>query len=265
MTGLATLDVDARGVAALTLNRPDKLNALNTALISDFNAVAEQAANDSAVRVIVLSGEGRAFCAGADIGYLKQVGELSYDDNAADARRYAAMAETLRTAAKPVLAKVHGAAYGGGVALAAACDIVVAARSAKFAITEARFGFTPSLMVPYLIGRIGQRGCRRWCLTGETMDAGEARRIGLADIVVDDGALDPEVERLVDQLLMNAPGGLSGSKATIAEVTWPRLDGPVLELAFSAFVDGRASPQAADGAAAFLEKRPPRWARETDG
>lgn len=262
MTRLATLDVDARGVASLTLNRPGKLNAINAALIADFNAAAERAANDSAVRIIVLSGAGRAFCAGADIGYLQQVGALSYDDNTADARRYAAMAETLRTAAKPVVAKVHGAAYGGGVALAAACDIVVAAQSATFAITEARFGFTPSLMVPYLIGRIGQRGCRRWCLTGETIDAVEARRIGLADVVVDDATLDSEIARLVDQLLMNAPDGLAGSKTTIAEVTRPKLDAPVLERAFEAFVDGRASPQAANGAAAFLEKRAPYWTRE---
>lgn len=265
MTELARLDVDDRGVASLTLNRPGKLNALNGDLIADFNAVAERAASDPAVRVIVLSGEGRGFCAGADIGYLKQVGELSYEDNEADARRYAIMAETLRTAAKPVVAKVHGAAFGGGVALAAACDIVVAARSARFAITEARFGFTPSLMVPYLIGRIGPRGCRRWCLTGETMDADEAQRIGLADIVVDDAALDAEIAHLTDQLLMNAPDGLAGSKATIAEVTRPRLDETVLERAFTTFVDGRASSQAAEGASAFLAKRPPDWAREDAG
>lgn len=265
MTELAKLAVDARGVASLTLDRPDKLNALNAELIADFNAVAEQAANDPAVRVIVVSGRGRVFCAGADIGYLKQVGELSYEDNAADARRFAAMAKTLRMVAKPVVAKVHGVAYGGGVTLAAACDIVVAARSAKLAITEARFGITPSLMMPYLIGRIGQRGCRRWCLTGETMDADEAHRLGLVDIVSDDAAVDAEIARLVDLLLMNAPEGLAGTKATIAEVTRPRLDETVLERAFKAFVDGRVSDQAAEGMSAFLEKRPPDWARKEAG
>jgi len=262
MTDLAKMTIDPRGVASLTLSRPEKLNALNAALISDFNAVAERAAADPSVRVIVLSGQGRAFCAGADIGYLKQVGELSREDNAADARNYAAMAETLRTAAKPVVAKVHGAVYGGGVALAAACDIVLASCSAKFAITEARFGFTPSLMVPYLIGRIGQRNCRRWCLTGETMGAPEAYRIGLVDIQVDDDALDRETALVVDRLLMNAPDAVVGSKATIAEVTRPRLDEAVLDCAFETFVDGRTSSQAAEGASAFLAKRRPAWARE---
>jgi len=160
----------------------------------------------------------------------------------------------------PVVGRVHGGAYGGGLALAAACDIVLAAESAKFAITEARYGLTPSLMVPFLIGRIGQRGCRRWCLTGETMTAAEAYRVGLADIVVADDALDDALATVVDGLLMNAPGGLAESKASIGANARRPLDRPVHERALAAFAAGRGSPQAAEGTAAFLAKRPPRWA-----
>ena len=254
--------LDARGVARLTLNRPKTLNAFDAAQIAGFNDAIARAVASPALRVIVVAGAGPVFCSGADIGYLQWAGSLSPDDNLADGRKYAAMAEGLRDAPVPVVARVQGGAYGGGLAIAAACDIVLASEAARFAITEARHGFTPSLMVPFLIGRIGQRGCRRWCLTGEDMSATEARRVGLADIVVPDDALDDELGRLVDGLLMNSPGGLAESKVSIGENARPRLTREMHERALAAFVSGRASEQAAEGAAAFLAKRPPAWAKE---
>ena len=254
--------LDARGVATLTLNQPKTLNAFDAAQIAAFNDAMARAVASPGLRVIVIAGAGPLFCSGANVRYMQEAGALSPAENLADARRYAAMAEALRDAAVPVVARVHGGAYGGGLAIAAACDIVLAAESAKFAITEARFGYTPSLMVPFLIGRIGQRGCRRWCLTGETLSAAEAYRVGLADIVVPDAALDAELAKLVDGLLMNSPGGLAESKSAIGENARPPLDRAIHERALAAFVAGRGSKQAAEGAAAFAAKRPPAWAKE---
>jgi methylglutaconyl-CoA hydratase len=253
---------DGRGVATLTLNRPETLNAFDTVQIAAFNDAMARAVGGPGIRVIVIAGNGPVFCAGADINYLRAAGNLPPEENTADAGLYAAMSEALRDAPVPVVGRVQGGAYGGGLGIAAACDIVLAADSAKFAITEARYGLTPSLMVPFLIGRIGQRGCRRWCLTGEVMDAAEAARIGLADIVVPDDALDAELDKLVDSLLMISPGGLAASKASIGENARPALTRAIHDRALAAFAAGRASTQAEEGMAAFLAKRPPAWAKE---
>lgn len=253
--------VDGRGVATLTLNQPHTLNAFDVAQIAAFNDAVERAVGTRGIRVIVIAGTGPVFCSGADITYLQRAGGLTPDENLADARTYAAMGEALRAAPVPVVGRVQGGAYGGGLSLAAACDIVLAAESAKFAITEARYGLTPSLMVPFLIGRIGQRGCRRWCLTGEVMSAERARAVGLADLVVPDDTLDDALADLVDRLLMNAPDGLAQSKASIGENGRPPLTRAIYDRALAAFAEGRASAQAAEGTAAFLEKRPPSWVR----
>jgi len=255
--------IDGRGVATLTLNQPKTLNAFDAAQIAAFNDVMARAVASPGIRVIVVAGTGSVFCSGADINYLQWAGGLSPEENRDDARKYAAMGESLRDAPVPVVGRVQGGAYGGGLALAAACDIVLAAESAKFAITEARYGLTPSLMVPFLIGRIGQRGCRRWCLTGEIMSAAKAAEAGLADIVVPDAALDEELAKLVDGLLMNAPGGLAESKVSIGENARPALTRAMHDRALAAFADGRVSAQAVEGAAAFLAKRPPVWATES--
>lgn len=253
---------DGRGVATLTLNRPETLNAFDKAQIAAFNDAVARAVGDAGTRVIVIAGNGPVFCSGADIHYLQAAGSLPPKENTADACRYAAMSEMLRDAPVPVIGCVHGGAYGGGLGIAAACDIVLAAESAKFAITEARHGLTPSLMVPFLIGRIGQRGCRRWCLTGEVMDAAEAARIGLVDIVSPDDALDATLDKLVDDLLMISPGGLAASKASIGENARPPLTRAIHDRALAAFVAGRSSAEAKDGLAAFLAKRLPVWAQE---
>lgn len=254
--------LDDRGVAMLTLNQPKTLNAFDKAQIDAFNDALARAVGSPGIRVIVVAGNGSVFCSGADVNYLRTAGNLAPEENTADARRYAAMAESLRDAPVPVVGRVHGGAYGGGLGIAAACDIVLAAASAKFAITEARYGLTPSLMVPFLIGRISQRGCRRWCLTGEVMDAAEAARLGMADIVVPDDALDTELDKLVDGLLMNSPGGLAESKASIGENARPPLTREIHDRALAAFVAGRSSAQAKEGMAAFVEKRAPAWAEE---
>lgn len=254
--------MDARGVATLTLNQSKTLNAFDAVQITAFNDAVKRAVESPGLRVIVIAGTGPVFCSGAEMKYLQGAGKLSPAENLADARQYAAMGVSLRAAPVPVIARVQGGAYGGGLGLAAACDIVLASESARFAITEARYGLTPSLMVPFLIGRIGQRGCRRWCLTGEILSAARARDVGLADIVVPDDALDHELAELVDHLLMNSPGGLTESKASIGENARPPLTQDMHDRALAVFADGRGSAQAVEGAEAFLAKRPPAWARE---
>lgn len=259
-TDLLREDRDPRGVATLTLDRPERFNALVPALIDALNAALERAACDAAVRVVVLAGEGRMFCAGADVSYLREAGTLSPADNLAGSRVYSRTTELIRATGKPVIVRVQGGAFGGGITMIAACDVVVAEAGAKFAVTEARFGLTPSLMLPYLIARIGPHRARRWCLTAERMDAATAAAIGLVDIVAPEGGLDAAVGRLVADLLAGAPGALAETKAVLNRLARPPADAPTVERTIHAFAAGRASAEAKEGTAAFLEKRKPAWA-----
>ncbi|MGE0255769.1 MAG: enoyl-CoA hydratase-related protein [Alphaproteobacteria bacterium] len=252
---------DARGVATLTLDRPARFNALDAALIAALNAALERAAADTAVRAVVLAGAGRMFCAGADIDYLRAVAALPEADNLADARVYSRTTELIRAMAKPVVARVQGGAFGGGITMIAACDAVVAEDGARFAITEAKFGLTPSLMLPYLIARIGARQARRWCLTAERIDAATAAAIGLVDVVVPAGELDAAMARLVADMLAGAPGALADTKAALNRLARPPAEGATVERTIHAFAAGRAGADAREGTAAFLEKRKPRWAK----
>ncbi|MSO81182.1 MAG: enoyl-CoA hydratase/isomerase family protein [Alphaproteobacteria bacterium] len=252
---------DPRGIATLTLDRPARFNALVPALIDALNAALERAAADGEVRVVVLAGAGRMFCAGADVSYLRKAGALSPDDNLAGARVYSRTTELIRAMGKPVIARVQGGAFGGGITILAARDVVVAEAGASFAITEARFGLTPSLMLPYLIARIGPHRARRWCLTAESMDAATAAAaIGLVDIVAPEDGLDTAVGPLVADLLAGAPGALDETKDWLNRLARPAADAAAVERTIHAFVAGRASSEEKEGTAAFLEKRKPGWA-----
>jgi len=257
-------DCDRRGVLRLTLNRAGSRNALDAALIAALTEAFQDAAHDAAVRVVVLAGAGPVFCAGADFGWLKRALDQDAAENEADSQALAALYRAAHACPRPVVARVQGGAWAGGCTLIATCDVVVAETQARFAITEARLGLTPSLMVPYLLGRIGPGRVRRYCLTGETIDAATARRIGLVDTVVDtvvDGAeLDATVGKIVDALLHCAPDALAETKALVEECTRPPADDAATALALAAFAAGRAGDEAREGLAARAEKRLPRWA-----
>lgn len=214
-------EVDARGVATLTLNRPAVHNAFNDELIARLHQAFSGLGADSKVRAIVLAGAGKSFCAGADLNWMKAMVGYSEAENLADSRRLADMLYAIHACPKPTVARVHGAALAGGVGLISACDIVVAAEHALFAITEVRLGLIPANIACYLIPTIGVHTMRRYAMTAERFDAAEARRIGLVDEVTPADSLDAAVARVVESLLAASPEALAECKKLIDYVGVP--------------------------------------------
>jgi methylglutaconyl-CoA hydratase len=194
------------GVATVTLNRPDVRNAFDDVLISSLTAVLKQIEDDKAVRVLVLAGAGTAFCAGADLNWMKRMAGYGYDQNLADARALAAMLKTLDRLSKPTVARVQGPAFAGGTGLVAACDIAVGSTEAVFALTEVKIGLSPATISPYVIRAIGERAARRYFLTGERFDAEEGHRLGLLSLLVPPGGLDAAVEGVSRHLARRTRG-----------------------------------------------------------
>lgn len=260
MAEIVSIAMDARGIATLTLDRQGALNAFDRGQVDAFNGALAELASAEGLRALVLQGAGKIFCAGADVTYLRDMGTEAWAANLADAEGYAAMSKRLRELPVPVIANVQGGAYGGGIGIVAASDIVIAEASAKFAVTEGKFGFTASIMMPYLLPRIGTRQARRWCLTSEIMSAAEALRIGLIDQVVEPGQLDESLENMLDGLLHNGPGGVGETKAAMNSLSAPAFDEATIAASVDAFAKGRARESAREGAASFTEKRKPAWA-----
>lgn len=212
---------DARGVATVTLNRPAVHNAFNDDLIARLhNAFAELGA-DPKVRVVVLAGNGKSFCAGADLNWMKAMAGYSEAENVADSSRLAEMLYKIHTCPKPTVARVHGAALAGGVGLISACDMAVAAENAKFGITEVKLGLIPANIALYLVPSIGVRAVRRYGMTGALFDAAEALRIGMVDEVTPVARLDAAVAGIVDALLAAAPRAVAECKKLIDHVGGP--------------------------------------------
>ena len=260
MAEIISVETDTRGIATLTIDRQSALNAFDQAQVAAFNDAMAKLESTNGLRALVLQGVGKIFCAGADVTYLRDKGAEPWEDNLADAENYAAMSRRLRDLQAPVIAKVQGGAYGGGIGIVAASDIVIAENSAKFAVTEGKFGFTASIMMPYLLPRIGTRQARRWCLTSEVMSAEKALSIGLIDQVVDEGDLDSALETMIDGLLHNGPGGVAETKVAMNYLSYPAFDDATIDASIDAFAKGRAMESAREGAASFVEKRKPAWA-----
>jgi methylglutaconyl-CoA hydratase len=255
-----TLEVAIRGdVATVTLARPDVHNAFNETLIADLAAALRALDADSAVRAVVLAGSGRSFCAGADLNWMKRMAGYGHAENVADAMALAAMLHTLATLAKPTIARVHGAAFGGGVGLVAACDIALAAHGATFSLSEARLGLIPATISPYVIEAIGARAARRYFLTAERFDAAEALRIGLVHETVAADALDARIAALLDALRAAGPQAQAAAKALIRAVAHRPIDAAVIADTAERIASARASAEGREGVAAFLGKRRPAW------
>lgn len=246
-------------MATITLNRPALRNAFDDALIRELAASLPRLAGDKAVRLLVLTGTGAAFSAGADLNYMKRIAGFGVDENVADALVLAGMLRALNEFPKPTIARVNGPAFAGGIGLVACCDIAVAAEDALFGITEARLGLVPGTIGPYVLAAIGPRMARRYCLTGESFSAAEALRIGMVHEVVPPGELDAAVEKIVTAVLAGASGAEARAKKLIAELKGQPVTEAVMGLTARAIAEARASAEGRDGVAAFLEKRKPAW------
>lgn len=254
---------DTRGVATLTLDREAARNALSAELVQRLNDALASLAVDSSIRVVLLTGSGSVFCAGADIGEMRAAGAASPGQNEADSRRFATMLECLERQPQPTVAVVNGAAYGGAIGLIAACDIAIAGDGARFALSEVRLGLIPAMISPYVIRAIGQRQARRWFLTGETMDAAAAERIGLVHQIVEDATLADAAREIADALLAGGPAAQAEIKKLLRHVTGRSEPGDELMLAETArwIARVRAGAEGREGLTAFLERRKPRWLR----
>src|SRR3984885_6112492 len=249
------------GCATVWLNRPERHNAFDQGLVDELTRCLMQLSQDSAVRVIVLAGRGRNFCAGADLTWMQQQALASFDANLEDARRLALMLRALAQAPKPTVARVQGVALGGGLGLIAACDIAIASRETSFGTTEVRLGLTPSTIAPYVIAAIGERAARRYFLTGERFNTDEALRIGLIHEIADAAALDTRLEQLLQALRAAAPQAQAHCKRLLASLRGHDAFEPqVLEQTARSIAEVRAGEEAREGISAFFAKRKPGWA-----
>ena len=264
-SSLQTLRLEHRGepgraVAWVWMAKPAVHNAFDETLIAELTATLLALDADPAVRVIVLAGEGKSFSAGADLTWMQRQGAASVEENLADARRLAELFRTLSTLAKPTIARVHGAALGGGMGLAAACDICVASDRAVFATSEVKFGIIPSAISPYVIRAIGERQAYRYFQTAERISAARAREIGLVHEVTDsEGGLDPQIEAIVEALLAGGPNAQAAATDLIRAVANKPVSDDVVDDTARRIATLRATPEAREGLSAFLDKRQPAW------
>lgn len=247
------------GVATIWMNRPDVHNAFDAQLIADLTTACRALDADGTVRVVVLAGRGKSFSAGADLNWMKAAGEASEAENFADALKLAGMLRTLAEMSKPTIARVHGAALGGGMGLASACDICIAGERAVFATSEVRFGIIPSAISPYVIRAIGERQAFRYFQTAERIGAARAAELGLAHEVVAGDELDARVGEVVAALLQGGPKSQAAAKALIRAVAGRPLGDAVVEDTARRIAGLRATPEAKEGLDAFLSKRPAAW------
>jgi methylglutaconyl-CoA hydratase len=259
MADIVLSAVDRRGVATVTLNRPDVHNAYNGALIDALLDTLAALAADPRVRVLVLRGNGKNFQAGADLAWLKQVAAAPLEDNVAFSRRTTAAMRGLNEFPAPTIVLVHGACYGGGGGMVACCDVRIATAAAAFALTEVRWGVIPAPIIPQLCAAMGVASLRRYGITGERFDAQEARRIGLIHEVCDDDALDRAAEPIIEAILRSAPQAVRATKQLVLAQAGLALSEQEVEALAAQAAVTRASPEAAEGLASFQEKRDAAW------
>ncbi len=250
------------GVAWLWLNRPAVHNAFDAALIAELTETLRALGQAEDVRVVVLAGRGRSFSAGADVQWMQQQGAASLEENKADAQVLAELFQTLSALPKPTVARVHGAALGGGVGLVCACDVAIGASAAAFGTTEVRLGLIPATIAPYVLRAIGERQARWLFQTGERIDAATALRIGLLHIVVEAEQLDEQVRQTVNALLAGGPKAQREAKELIAAVGGRPIEVRLIEDTADRIAKRRADDEAREGLRAFVEKQPAAWARQ---
>lgn len=258
MTDVLLTHVDDRGVATVTLNRPDVHNAFDDKLISELTAQLQSLGKRDDVRVVILTGAGKSFSAGGDLSWMRACADYDEKENEADSLRLARLMSVLDEMPAPTIARINGHAFGGGVGLAACCDIVVASSRARFALSEVRLGIVPAVISPYVIAAIGSRQARRFFLTAEAMDAATARNIGLAHVVAEPDDLNEAVNREVVLLLQGGPQAQRVAKTLVANVAG-RIEPDLVRETAALIARLRVSHEGQEGLTAFLEKRKPGW------
>lgn len=253
------LNVDKRGVATVTINRPDKHNAFDENLIAELAATFDKIGENSSVRLMVLASEGKNFSAGADLDWMVRMVDYDRDENIRDANALASMLRKLNYLPVPTIARVQGAAMGGGAGLVCCCDIAIASPRASFAFSEAKLGLIPATITPYVLQSIGAQAARRYFLTAERFDAKRAYDLGMVSEVVDETELDNKINELVEIILINSAEAVKAAKQMIFDIEGKPVTEAIMQMTSESIADIRASEEGKEGLSAFLEKRKPDW------
>lgn len=253
-----SISTDPRGVATLTLNRPEKHNAMSAQMIAELTQAAAQLGETNDVRVVVLTGAGKSFCAGGDLGWMQAQMAADPETRFVEARKLAEMLSALNTLPKPLIGALQGNAFGGGVGMAAVCDVAIGADSLKMGLTETRLGLIPATIGPYVIARMGEARARRVFMSARLFDAAEAVGLGLLARAVPADELDAAIEAEVQPYLSCAPGAVASAKALVRDLG-PRIDDAVIDHTIRALVDRWETDEAHEGISAFFDKRKPSW------
>ncbi len=248
-------------VGRVTFNRPEIHNAFNSTVITEMSHLFDELAKDDDLRVVLLTGEGKSFCAGADLNWMREVIDQSFEQNLAESNKLADLFYQIYTFKRPVIGRINGAAIGGGTGFVAVCDIAVAAASAKFSFSEVKIGVVPACIGPYVIRKMGEGKARELFITGERMKAKRAYKVGLVNKVVDDDKLDEEVNELIDAILTSGPDAVAMAKKLVSEV--PAMSPDQFKPYTAEMIAKlRISDEGQEGMDAFLNKRKPRWVTE---
>ncbi|SDE68328.1 methylglutaconyl-CoA hydratase [Paracoccus isoporae] len=252
------IETDPRGVATLSLALPEKRNALSEQMLDELIGAAGALSGDASVRAVILAADGPVFCAGGDLGWMRRQIDADAETRRAGARKLATMLHAMNTMSKPLIGRVHGNAFGGGVGMMSVCDVVIAARDAKFGLTETRLGLIPATIGPYVLARMGEDKARRVFMSGRIFDAAEAVTLNLVTRLADAEDLDDAVEAEVAPYLHCAPGAVAEAKR-LARALGPRIDEAVIEDTIDRLIAMWEGDEAPEGIAAFFDKRKPRW------
>jgi len=256
---MATLKVEAGTVATVTLNRPEVRNAFNDAVIAELTAAFAALGQDPQVRTIVLAAHGPAFCAGADLNWMRRMADYTHAENLADAGQLAEMLRVIYTCPKPTVARIQGDVYAGGMGLVAACDMAVSVDTAHCCLSEVKIGLAPATISPYVIRAMGARAAHRYFLTAERFDAAEALRIGFVHAVVGADQLDAKVAELTQALASASPHAVQTCKTLLHDVAGQDIDAALIAHTVEGIAQIRASAQGKEGVQSFLQKRKPNW------
>lgn len=261
MSAPSSLRLSRKGhIATVTLNRPEVRNAFNEALIAELTEAFQTLGQDTTLRAIVLAAEGKAFCAGADLNWMQAMAGYSWEENHADATRLADMLWTLYSCPVPVIARVQGDVYAGGVGLVACCDLVVAVEGAGFCLSEAKLGLLPATISPYVVRALGEQASRRYVVTAERFSAAEAHRLGLVhELVATPEQLDEQVDALAAALCANGPAAVRACKQLVQEVAHAPITPALRDHTARRIADIRASAEGREGVRSFLNKSKPSW------